>query len=234
MKYLQTEAYIGNNECSGDAIEPAKLAVLRVDELAEQIDALPDEAPLNDRLQLILDRCYVLLELNRFEEAWPIAREALDRALEGELWLRAVEACDVMFQSDQPDSVKALAHGIWLGVTFPVDPELSVALLQHLVDESPDRSDGAAVAAATACYLVGLRAEGKQREDLLFFTNQILGQVARKHSQVEEQEIFDFWVQQLELDDPAKFLPRLSKVLELLIGDPWWFDRDELRAKIPA
>ena len=69
---------------------------------------------------------------------------------------------------------------------------------------------------------------------LLFFTNQILGQVARKHSQVEEQEIFDFWVQQLELDDPQKFLPRLSKVLEVLIGDSWWYDRSELREKIPA
>ena len=92
----------------------------------------------------------------------------------------------------------------------------------------------ATVAAATACYVVDLRAEGKQREDLLFFTNQILGQVARKHSQVEEQEIFDFWVQQLELDDPQKFLPRLSKVLEVLIGDSWWYDRSELREKIPA
>jgi hypothetical protein len=234
MKYLQTEAYIGNNECSGDAIEPAKLAVLRVDELSEQIDSLAPGTAVNDRLRLVLDRCYVLLELNRFEEAWAIARESLDQALENELWLRAVESCDIMFQSDQPESVKALAHGIWLGVTFPVDPELSVAMLQHLVDESPDRSDGAAVAAATACYVVDLRAEGKQREDLLFFTNQILGQVARKHSQVEEQEIFDFWVQQLELDDPQKFLPRLSKVLEVLIGDSWWYDRSELREKIPA
>ena len=45
---------------------------------------------------------------------------------------------------------------------------------------------------------------------LLFFTNQILGQVARKHSQVEEQEIFDFWVERMELDDPGKFLPRQS------------------------
>ena len=234
MKYLQTEAYIGNNECSGDAIEPAKLAVLRVDELSEQIDSLPPGTAVNDRLQLVLDRCYALLELNRFEEAWAVAREGLDQALENELWLRAVESCDIMFQCDQPESVKALAHGIWLGVTFPVDPELSVAMLQHLVDESPDRSDGAAVAAATACYVVDLRAEGKQREDLLFFTNQILGQVARKHSQVEEQEIFDFWVQQLELDDPQKFLPRLSKVLEVLIGDSWWYDRSQLREKIPV
>jgi hypothetical protein len=121
-----------------------------------------------------------------------------------------------------------------LGVTFPVDPELSVAMLQHLVDETPDDSDGAAVAAVTASYLVDLRAEGAERESLKFFTNQLLGQVARRHSQVEEQEIFDFWVERMELDDPSKFLPRLAKVLEVIVENDWWFDRDELRNKIPA
>ncbi|MES9888231.1 MAG: hypothetical protein ABW140_15605, partial [Candidatus Sedimenticola sp. 6PFRAG1] len=62
---------------------------------------------------------------------------------------------------------------------------------------------------------------------------QLLGQVARKHSQVEEQEIFDFWMEQLELKDPAKFLPRLAKVLDVLSNGNWWYDRDTLRGKIP-
>lgn len=233
MKYLQTEAYLGDNESAQDAAQPEPPAVLRVDQIQARLDGLDSAAPPDQRLQLILDRGYLLLELNRFEEAWTAARDALDQALGNDLWLRAVEACDIMFQSDQPDSIRALAHGIWLGVTFPIDPELSVAMLQHLVDESPDRSDGAAVAAAAACYLVDLRAAGKQREDLLFFTNQLLGQVSRRHSQVDEQEVFEFWVQQLELDDPEKFLPRLSKVLELLVADGWWFDRQQLRDRIP-
>jgi hypothetical protein len=51
---------------------------------------------------------------------------------------------------------------------------------------------------------------------------------------VEEQEIFDFWVERMELDDPGKFLPRLAKVLEVIVDDDWWFDRDDLRGKIPA
>ena len=144
MKYLQSEAYIGDNECPQDALQPEKPAILRIDELQEKIDALGSDATPDQRLQLILDRGYLLLELNRFDEAWTSARDALNQAVGGDLWLRAVEACDIMFQSEQPDSIRALAHGIWLGVTFPVDPELSVAMLQHLVDESPDRSDGAA------------------------------------------------------------------------------------------
>ena len=64
--------------------------------------------------------------------------------------------------------------------------------------------------------------------------NQLLGQVARRHSQVEEQDIFDFWVERMELNDPGQFLPRLAKVLDVIVDGDWWFDRDALRAKIPS
>lgn len=233
MKYLQTETIMGDNDSAEDAVPSTQKIELRLAELQRQLADLDETAPLAERLQLELDSGYALLELNRFEEAATQARALLDRALEAKLWQHAVEACDILFQSEQADSVIALAHGIWLGVTFPIDPELTVAMLQHLVDETPDRSDGAAVAAAVANYIVDLRADEQSRENLLFFTNQLLGQVARRHSQVEEQEIFDFWVQQLELDQPDKFLPRLAKVLDVLVSSDWWFDRDALRAQIP-
>ena len=35
-------------------------------------------------------------------------------------------------------------------VTFPIDPEITVHLLSHVIDDTPDDADGAAVAAATA------------------------------------------------------------------------------------
>ncbi len=233
MKYLEAETFLGDNECSEDAVKSSKLLELKLQENREQWDNLPADAPPSERLQLEMAKGYILLDLDRREEAWQGAQENLARALELELWQAAVEACDIIYQADQKDAVKALAQGIWLGVTFPVDPELSVAMLQHLIDETPDNSDGAAIAAATACYLVDLRAEGQEREDLRFFTNQLLGQVARRHSQVEEQEIFDFWVERMALNDPSEFLPRLAKVLDVIVEGDWWFDRDLLRSRIP-
>jgi hypothetical protein len=233
VKYLESENFLGDNECSEDAVKSSKLLQLRLEEKREALAALAADAPTKQRLGLQLESGYILLDLDRKDEAWQLARPALEEALAHESWLQAVEACDILYQADKPDSIKALAHGIWLGVTFPIDPELSVAMLQHLVDETPDTSDGAAVAAVTANYLVDLRADGPERESLLFFTNQLLGQVARRHSQVEEQEIFDFWVERMQLDDPGKFLPRLAKVLDVIIEGNWWFDRDQLRSKIP-
>ncbi|MEW8506191.1 MAG: hypothetical protein AB2598_05765 [Candidatus Thiodiazotropha sp.] len=234
MKYLESEAFIGDNDSAEDAVKSSKLLQIKLQEKRDALASLAADAPRERQLELELESAYILLDLDRQQEAWEIAKTVLDKALHEALWLRAVEACDILYQSDQADAIRALAHGIWLGVTFPIDPELSVAMLQHLIDETPDNSDGAAVAAVTACYLVDIRARGEQREDLSFFTNQLLGQVARRHSQVEEQEIFDFWVERMELDDPGKFLPRLAKVLEVIVDGDWWFDRDALRAQIPA
>lgn len=234
MKYLESELFVGDNDSSEDAVQSSKLLEIKLEEKQQALLALPTDTPQDKRFELQLESAYILLDLDRQQEAGEIGRGILAPALSERLWLRAVEACDVIYQSEQADAIKALAHGIWLGVTFPIDPELSVAMLQHLVDETPDNSDGAAVAAVTACYLVDLRAQDKDREDLTFFTNQLLGQVARRHSQVEEQEIFDFWVERMELDDPQKFLPRLASVLEVLVDGDWWFDRDELRELIPS
>ncbi len=234
MKYLKkNEFFLGDVETGEDAVPSKQSLEVQLDRLTRELDALSADAPLEQRLKLILDSSYLLLDLERKYEAWEKGRQALDLALPKELWTQAVEAYDVLYQADQKDSIKALAHGIWLGVTFPIDPELSVAMLQHLVDETPDNSDGAAVAAATAAYVVDMRAEGQQREDLRFFTGQLLAQVARRHSQVEDQEIFDFWVERMELRDPSKFLPRLAKVLDIITDHDWWYDRDELRALIP-
>ncbi len=233
MKYLKTEANLGEAECSTDSLKSSERLEQQLQSLRADLESLPPEAATDFRLKLLLDSGYVLLDLERREEAWETVKPIFDEAIASENWLRAVEAADILFQTDRPDSIKALAHGIWLGVTFPIDPELSVAMLQYMVEETPDNSDGAAVAAATARYITDLRAEGQQRDDLQFFTMQLLGDVARRHGQVDEQEVFDFWFERLELNDPGKFLPRLATILDVLVEESWWFDRDALRAKIP-
>ena len=73
-----------------------------------------------------------------------------------------------------------------------------------------------------------------QREHLLLYTNQLLATVARRHSGVDGQEAFNRWIEDMELNDPALFLPRLRNVVDVLVQDEWWFDRDALQAALPA
>jgi len=204
-------------------------------EIKQQLSQLPEGAPPLQRAALLLEIARTLQTLERGEEAWPQGRTAFDIFAEHRAWEQAAETCDCLYQCDQPDSLVALGNGIWLGVTFPIDPEVSVHLLSHVVDDTPDDADGAAVAAATAAFLADLRTpEGPERDRLVFFANQLLGKVARRHSNVDNQEQFAFWVQKLELDDPDKFLVRLRNVVDVLAQDDWWVDREAVQLDLPV
>jgi len=61
----------------------------------------------------------------------------------------------------------------------------------------------------------------------------MLANVARRHSGAESQAAFDLWMERLELREPEKFLVRLRNVVDVLVQDDWWFNRDALQAKLP-
>ena len=197
-------------------------------------DALEASAAPVDRARLQLDVAEALIGMGRADESWEKARSALDTFIELELWQDAVESCDVLYQSAQPASLVALAHGVWLSVSYPVDPTLTVNMLSYVVDETPAKADGAAIAAVTAHYITDIRAVEDQHKSLTFLTKQMLANVAKGHSDVDDQEGLSAWMERLELLDPDVFLPRLSLVLGAIVpADQWWFDRDALREKIP-
>jgi hypothetical protein len=213
------------------AVEQAELKRHLADKL-QQLSALADVSSV-PRARLQLDIAELLNALERKKEAWDIAREAFVTAMQQESWKDAVEACDVLYQAGQADSIAVLGMGIWLAVTFPVDPELTVAMLIHVVDETPNNSDGAALAAITARYVVDLRAADDKHESLSFLVDNLIAMVAKRHSNVQDQTAMDKWLKRLELRDPQVFLPRLAAVIDAIVGDNWWFDRDVLRGKLP-
>ena len=232
MKYLNQD-HMRDADSGDDVQESAFVLEARLAELRQHRAEVQD--PKSSAIaDLLLEEGRLLVRLEKMSEAWASAREAFDRYLAGENWQGAVEACDVLFATDQSESLAALGQGVWLAVTFPIDPELTVAMLDHIIDETPDDSDGAAVAAVAAHYIADLRAQGRQRDDLIFFTNNLLATVARRHSNVESQEAFNYWMEKLELNDPAKFLVRLRNVVDVLVQTEWWFDRDALHARLPV
>lgn len=204
-------------------------------ELQEQYKSLPEDTVPLVKAELELMIADAMQFLKQGENAWPIARQAFDVFMEAEEWESAARACNVLYLSGQPDSLSALGQGVWLGVTYPISPEISIELLSHIIDDTPDDSDGAAVAAATAAFIADVRCEeGKEKEQLQFFAQQLMGKVARRHSNVENEQQFAYWIEKLELDQPDKFLVRLRNIVDVLVQTDWWFDREALQAKIPS
>ena len=184
--------------------------------------------------RLQLDISEILIWLERKEEAWNQARAAFDVALKNDSWQDAVEACNVLYQSEQPASIAALGMGVWLAVTFPVAPELTYAMLDHVVSETPAHSDGAALAAVTTRYVIDLRADDAEHENLSLLANNLIARVAARHGEVRDQHALDAWMDRLGLRDPRVFLPRLGQVVNTIVGGAWWFDRDALRDRLPS
>ena len=222
------------SESIEDAVDSTEALQARLDAVRDLIDSSEGLEPPLKVAQLHLDEAELLNALEQGKAAWKVARPLFDIFAAAEKWDLAAETCDVLSQTDTDDVLPALANGIWIAVTFPVDPQISMSLLQYLIDDTPDNSDGAAVAAATAKYIVDLRASDETHNDLSFFATQMMGAVARRHSQIEDQAQFDAWTNKLELNDPAKFLIRLRNIVDVMAQDDWWVDRDALRASLPS
>lgn len=206
-----------------------ELLLQRLATYQQHIDELPDLTHPRDRALLELNMAEALVGLKRGEEGWKIARAAFDIFLEQQSWQDAVEALIVLYQAEQPASIIALGQAAWLAVSFPISPETSFAVMTHLIDEMPATADGAAVAAIVAQYVVDLRATDEEHEGLSFLTRNVLVKVAELHSGIKSQKELDIWRLKLELNEPEKFLPRMSLVIGAIVEDNWWFSRDELR-----
>ena len=200
----------------------------------KRLHAIPDDGKPVDRARALLDVAEPLLGLGQGAEAWAHAREAFAVFVDYEQWQDAVEAADILYQCEQPDSIVALGHGIWLAVTYPVKPQSSVTLLSHVIDETTDDSDGAAVAAMAAHYIADLRAQGEEKTSLSFLTTQLIARVAKRHRGIEDQETLNVWIEMLQLNDVPELFKRLATIVDILVGDKWWFDRDALRARLPV
>ena len=195
----------------------------------------PKSTPL-ERANLQLQIAEIMLDLAENgmpEAAWGLAKEAFNLYMGIDEIEAAVNALDCLYQTELPSAVVALGHAMWLSVTYPIDTELSIVMMKNLIDDTPAKSDGAAVAAVTAHYLADLRLEGEKRDSVMFLTTNMIAKVAERHSNVTDQGQLNFWMDKLELNDPQLFLPKLAQVIDAIVADNWWFDKDELRAKLP-
>ena len=200
----------------------------------QHLAAFSNDANDIDVAKVKLEIARAHLGLGNKDKCWEVSKPLLTIFIEGECFQLAVEVCELLYLSEQTDSIIALAHGCWLAVTYPVDPALSVDMLSYIVDETPDNSDGAAVASVAALYLVELRAQGKEKENLTFLAKQLVALVAKRHRNIEDEESIEIWIEMLELNNLDELFTRLGKVIDAIAGNNWWFDRDNLRSKLPV
>ncbi|MBX2835739.1 MAG: hypothetical protein KTR35_02720 [Gammaproteobacteria bacterium] len=229
-----TDAEQGLMDKQPDSDREAKLETIRAE--LDRLDRVSTTSAESSDLQvatLKLEAAGLMLDLDLKASAWENAKSCLPVLIEQQKFEDAALACQYVYLSDREDALPAIGQAAWLAVTYPVNPHLSANILDMIIDEMPDNSDGAAVVAATAHYVVDLRCAEDEYDELRLFTGGMLAKVARRHSNVESQQMFELWVERLELDDPSKFLVRLRNVIDVMVQQDWWFDREKLQAALP-
>ncbi len=174
------------------------------------------------------------LDLDDKPDAAKHLQGLVDIFIEHSAFEHAAMACQYIYLCDDDNAISAIGQAAWLAITYPVDPNITISILDHIVDETPDESDGAAVAAATAHYVVDIRAPEDKKAHLQHITGAMLARVAKRHSHIEDQQHFELWARTLELDEPEKFLVRMRNVIDVMVQQDWWFDRDKLRDELPS
>lgn len=202
--------------------------------LMQQLVDLGESVDLVEVAKIKLKVARAQLGLGENVACWHEARPLVKTFIETEFYEQAVEACELLYLSEQDDSIAALGQACWLAVTYPVDPALSVDMLSYIINETPDNSDGAAVASVAALYLAELRGQDEQKESLMFLAKQLVAMVAKRHRGIEDEESIQIWIEMLELNNLDELFARLGKMIDAIVGNHWWFDRDELRAKLPV
>ncbi len=206
-------------------------------EMQNKLQQLTLKSSPIERANIQLDIAEIMLEIaevGMVEATWGYAKESFLIYIEYSQWEEAVRATDILYRTELPAAITALGNGLWLSITYPIDPELSIIMINNLIDDTPDSSDGAAVAAATAHYIADLRYDGEKRESSMFLTSSLLSKVAERHSNITDQSQMNGWMLKLELNDAEIFLPRMSQVLDAIVDGNWWYDKDELRDRLPV
>jgi len=216
-----------------DAKESQEFLDKKVSELRLKLGNYPATDVSLECADILVELANAELGISKMENVWSHAKRAFDIYLDNEQWEQAVECCDLLYQTELPSSISALGHGVWLAVTFPISVQHTINVLNYIINETPENADGAALAAIVAHFVVDMRCEGEEKENLRFITMNMIAKVAKRHSNVETQTGLDVWMEKLELLDPDVFLPRFSLVVGAIVGENWWYDRDELRTKIP-
>ena len=230
-----------NNKNSGieftEAAESRDFLKRTLHEKQALLSQLNPKSTSLERANLQLEIAEIMLDVaenGMHEAAWGLAKEAFNLFMDIDEIEAAVNALDCLYRTELPSAVVALGHAMWLSVTYPIDTELSIVMMKNLIDDTPAKSDGVAVAAVTAHYLADLRLEGEKRDSVMFLTTNMIAKVAERHSNITDQGQLNFWMDKLELNDPQLFLPKLAQVIDAIVAENWWFDKDELRAKLPT
>ena len=105
MKFIKDDVGKDDADDAGDVVRSSVLLEQQYDSLMDRLRELPESAPVDERVELMVQAAAVKVDLEQGKEAWDLAKAAFDEAVQAEDWQGAAMACNILFQADQEDSL---------------------------------------------------------------------------------------------------------------------------------
>ncbi|MBF0449038.1 MAG: hypothetical protein HQL67_12645 [Magnetococcales bacterium] len=169
------------------------------------------------------------------EEEWKLNKAAITRFASDRNWPEVLKLLTFLSTKRNNNEVyKVLAMRVWvcLKSDTPVT-EVVLGLFQLLNTLSPKHEMAGHIAALANLMARNRTPDHEDRELAIGQAQQMLSMVCEFQG-ISGEEEFDKWIEENQFNDPNHYVPVVMDALDMMVGEDWWFDRDDLQSEMVA
>ncbi|MBF0192129.1 MAG: hypothetical protein HQL99_13465 [Magnetococcales bacterium] len=166
-------------------------------------------------------------------EEWNENRIAIDQLSRQGQWPEVLELLRRLTTKHKNNEIyKALAQRVWVGLKTQAPAIEVVQSLYHLLNTlGPTHELAPAVCALAQLLAIHRTPDHPDQELAIGHTQQMFSMVCGALNITGDEE-FQNWVKAKQLDEPDLFIPEIIRMLEMMVGDDWWIDREGLQKEL--
>ena len=166
---------------------------------------------------------------------WNLNKAAVTRFAKDSNWPEALKTLKMLSTKHRNKEVyKALAMRVWICLKSDAPVDEVVLSLFHLLNTLSSKHEVAGPIAALAHLMAKNRTPEHEDRDLAMGQAQQMFNMICEHYKIVGEEAFHKWVAGNKLDNPNHYIPIVMNCLDIMVGDEWWFDREQLQNEMEA
>ncbi|MBF0454825.1 MAG: hypothetical protein HQL72_08450 [Magnetococcales bacterium] len=166
-------------------------------------------------------------------EEWKLNRAAISRFAKDGNWPEVLKLLKILSTKHRNKEVyKALAMRVWVCLKSDAPVTEVVLALFHLFNTLGSKHEIAGPIAALGHLMAKNRTPDHQDRDLALGQAQQMFSLVCENQGIVGEEAFNAWVTANNLEDPNHYIPIVMNCLDIMVGEDWWFEKDQLQQEM--
>ncbi|MBF0194180.1 MAG: hypothetical protein HQL71_06455 [Magnetococcales bacterium] len=157
-------------------------------------------------------------------------KAAVSRFAADSNWPEAIKVLKMLSTKHRnKDVYKAIAMRAWICLKSDAGVDEVVLSLFNLLNTLGAKHEVAGPIAALAHLMAKNRTPEHEDRYLAMGQAQQMFNMICDYNKIVGEDAFNKWVETNNLDDPNHYIPIVMNCLDIMVGDDWWFDREQLQ-----